>query len=156
MKMLRKRYRKAVFVVVYSIKGKEIKYLVLKRKYHWRGWEFPKGGIDKGESEKQAAIREAREETGTKILSVKNMGFKGEYKYKKSFSDRPFFTGQTFSLYAAESKIGKVSIDKKEHSGYKWLVFEKARKKLTWQNQKKSLDKVNKWLEKKNRSSLTN
>lgn len=142
-------YRKAVFVVVYSIKDKEIKYLVLKRKYHWRGWEFPKGGVDKGESDKQAAIREAGEETGLKILSVRNMGFKGEYKYKKSFSDRPFFTGQTFSLYAVESKIGKVSIDKKEHSGYKWFPFEKAKKKLTWRNQKKSLEIVNKFLEEK-------
>jgi len=49
--MKKETYRKAVFVVVYreTKTGKDRKYLILKRKLHWKGWEFPKGGLEKGE-----------------------------------------------------------------------------------------------------------
>ena len=39
-------YRKSVFIVVYRKTEKGILYLILKRKLHWVGWEFPKGGIE--------------------------------------------------------------------------------------------------------------
>ena len=41
-----KKFRNAIFAVAYSREGDNIKYLLLKRKKHWIGWEFPKGGID--------------------------------------------------------------------------------------------------------------
>ena len=37
-----RKYRKGIFFVVYAKTKKGIKYLVLKRKLHWSGWEFPK------------------------------------------------------------------------------------------------------------------
>ena len=62
------KYRKAVFAVTYYItpEGK-IEYLILKRKKHWKGWEFPKGKIEKFETKKAAARREVNEETGLKV-----------------------------------------------------------------------------------------
>ena len=56
------KYREGIFAVVYAHDGSEIKYIVLKRKLHWRGWEFPKGGIGENETEEDTVKREVREE----------------------------------------------------------------------------------------------
>ncbi len=144
------KYRKAVFIVVYSIdKDCKVDYLLLKRKLHWRGWEFPKGGRERFETKRQAVERELFEETGLKPKSVKMFDYKGRYYYKRKLQDRPGIKGQTFQLFAVEvekPKNSKIKIDKKEHSDFKWLPFDKAYKLLTWPNQKKSLKLVNNWL----------
>ena len=140
------KYRQAVFVVTYSKTNEGIKYLILKRKFHWRGWEFPKGGIQDNESKRTTVRREILEETGEKTLKVKRFNFHGKYNYKKKFPERKDFIGQAYSLYAAKIKYGKVKIDKMEHSTYVWLSFDEAVKKVTFRNQKKSLEIVNKWL----------
>ena len=147
--MKKNQYRQAVFVVTYSKTSEGIKYLILKRKLHWRGWEFPKGGIDFPESKKSAVKREIVEETGKKALKIKKFNFHGKYRYKKKLPDRKDFIGQAYSLYAVEVKYGKVKLDKVEHSDHKWLSFSEAVQKVTFQNQKKSLEIVDKWLQKK-------
>ena len=136
-------YRKSVFIVVYAREKEKIKYLVLKRKLHWRGWEFPKGGVEENESDEQAVRREIKEETGLNIKSIKKFDFCGEYQYKKKYPDRGKHTGQEYCLYSAEVDFGKVIMDEHEHSNYEWLDFENAMKRLTWKNQKESLNIVN-------------
>ena len=143
------KYRKGIFLVVYSMDKSKINYLILKRKLHWKGWEFPKGGIESGESIKKAIIREIKEETGLKPLIIRKFNINGKYKYKKIYSDRIGFIGQTYQLYAVKIKQSKIKIDKVEHLNYKWVEFSEAIKKLTWLNQKKCLKIVNKWLKKK-------
>lgn len=140
------KYRLAIFVVVYARTKNGIEYLILKRRHHWKGWEFTKGGINPGEKMENTARREAREETGLIPLRIKKFNYSGRYLYKKKFADRKGIIGQTFSLYAAEVKKGKVKIDKLEHKGYKWLNFEQAEKKVRFNNQKKSLRIVDNWL----------
>ena len=116
-KLNQKSYRKAVFIVVYKIeknnKNNKISYLLLKRKLHWKGWEFPKGGIDGKESTKQAALRETQEESGLKPLNIISFKIKGKYKYHKLLKDRPNKIGQTYQLFACQVKLGKVKFDKK-------------------------------------------
>jgi len=143
------KYRKAVFVVVYrrNTKTNNIEYLILKRKMHWRGFEFTKGGVDEGESDMQTAKRETFEETGNYPKKIKEFNVKGKYRYKKQLPDRNGIVGQTFHLFSAEiSSKSRVKIDKREHSRYLWLSFDKATKKLTHRNQKKCLEIVNKSL----------
>ncbi len=140
------KYRKAVFVVVYCKIKNKVEYLILKRHLHWKGWEFPKGGVRFYENKKRAIIREVKEETGLKVLELNKFGFSGKYQYDKIYSDRKGFIGQTFGLYSAEVEKGKISIDKKEHSDYKWVSFNEAVRKLKWPNQRKSLKIINNWL----------
>jgi len=146
---MKSKYRQIVFMVTYAEVGNEVKYLILKRRYHWRGWEFPKGGINQSESKKDAVKREVFEETGKKHLKIKKFNFYGKYEYKKKFPDRKDFIGQAYSLYAVKIKYGKAKLDEVEHSDYKWLSFNDAINKVTFENQKKALGVVNKWLKEK-------
>ena len=144
--MKRGLYRRAVFIVTYAIIDGTPNYLILKRRLHWNGWEFPKGGIEKMEFRRLAIRRELFEETNLIPKKIKSFPVKGKYTYKKECLDRPGVKGQTYKLYAVEVEKKRVSVDKKEHSGFEWLPFEKAVKKLTWKNQKDCLKIVDEWL----------
>jgi len=98
----KKEFRQAVFIVVYYLNQEKPEYLILKRKLHWKGFEFPKGGIEKNEKIFQAVKRELKEETGLTALKIKNHNFKGKYLYKKKFSDRTGLVGQTFLLFSGQ------------------------------------------------------
>ena len=50
---MKPKYRQGIFIVTYAKIGKRIEYLILKRKLHWSGWEFPKGGMETRESYKK-------------------------------------------------------------------------------------------------------
>lgn len=141
-----KKYRKAIFILTYTKTKKGIEYLILKRKLHWKGWEFPKGAIKFFETKKQAVERELLEETGLIPIRIKRFDYSGRYNYRKMFPDRLGIKGQLFSLYAVEIKKAKARLNGVEHSDYKWVSFKKALKMLEWSNQKKSLEIVNKWL----------
>ncbi len=149
MKINKKKYRKSVFGVTYfkDPDGK-IKYVILKRKKHWKGWEFPKGKIEKYETKRMAVRREVKEETGLRILKIKRFREKGYYIYNKKLNDRPGIIGQTYHLFAVEVEKGdgKLKLDSIEHNGYKLVFFKEAYKKLTWWNQRRCLKIVDKWL----------
>jgi len=145
-----KKYRKGVFFVVY-LKNKKgnIEYLLLKRKLHWNGWEFPKGGIEKKETPLKTVMREIEEETKLAPIKIKQFDIKGKYGYDRYLEDRPEVHGQTFEfLYAVEVGKKAVKVDGIEHEDYKWVNYETALKFLTWDNQKECLKIVNRWLKK--------
>lgn len=143
------KYRKAVFVLPYAKTKNDIEYLILKRKLHWKGWEFAKGKIELKESKVETAKRELKEETGHTALKIKKIDFSGKYKYHKKFPDRPGIAGQIFTLFAAEVKRkGRINLDRKEHNSHKWVDYKTALKMLKWPNQRKSLRIVNTWLKK--------
>lgn len=143
------KIRRALFIVTYALVGKEIKYLILKRKLHWKGWEFPKGGINFFELKRFALKRELKEETGLVPIKINSFSEKGLYKYNKKYRDRKGFDGQNYQLYSAEVEYSKkIKLDKIEHSDYKWMKFKEAIKNLTWENQKACLKIVNDSLKK--------
>jgi len=146
-----RQYRKAFFCVVYlRTKGifgkKRLLYLILKRKLHWNGWEFPKGGLDGNEEIKKAVIRELKEETGQIPHVVNSYPIFGKFKYKRVLSDRPGIIGQTYKLFSAEVTSKRIKFDTHEHTKYKWVEYRKALKLLTWPNQRKCLRIVHKGL----------
>jgi 8-oxo-dGTP pyrophosphatase MutT (NUDIX family) len=144
-------YRKGVFVVVYSFddKSNQIFYLLLKRKLHWKGWEFPKGGVESREIDEETIYREVLEETGQKAKEIHNFKIFSKYKYPKKLLDRPEFDGQTYHLYSCRITKKDIKYDKLEHSDFRWLNYENAIKTLTWPNQRRCLRIVNKFLNEK-------
>jgi len=105
-------------------------------------WDFPKGHIEKGEEDREAATREIKEETGLGDLKYIE-GFKEMIKYFFSFKGEKIF--KTVVFYLAETKTKKVKISP-EHIGYKWLNFNKALEQLTFKNAKEILIKAQEFL----------
>ncbi|PIN91467.1 hypothetical protein COU57_00475 [Candidatus Pacearchaeota archaeon CG10_big_fil_rev_8_21_14_0_10_32_14] len=154
---MKPKFRKAVFIVTYAKKNDSILYLVMKRRLNWIGWEFPKGGVDEGEKERNTAVRELKEETDLVPLKNRVIRFKidGLYKYKKKLKVGRKYDGQSYKLYAIEveyPKEGKIKIDGHEHSTWKWLNIDNAVKRVTWPNQKKCLKIVDEWLSNKSKN----
>jgi len=76
MTRLKKDYRRNVGVIIFNPKGQ----VWLGHRFGETGphcWQFPQGGIDKGEKPKSAAKRELFEETG---LIAENMDYLGKHK----------------------------------------------------------------------------
>ncbi len=114
------------------------KYLILH--YEKDYWGFAKGKLEKGETEKEAAIREIREETGIKDIKFIK-GYKEEEKYFYK-NKKGQLINKKVIFFLAESKKDKVKISW-EHKGYKWLKFEDAMKILKFKNHKELLKKAN-------------
>lgn len=147
----KRKFRRAIFGVAYcKDENGKIEYIILKRKKHWKGWEFPKGKVERFETKRMGAKREVHEETGLNVLKVKRFKEKGIYLYTKKLWDRPDKIGQTYHLFAVqvEKGNGKLKLDSHEHNGYKIVSFKEAYKILTWPNQKKCIKIVNDWLNK--------
>ncbi|MBI2522909.1 NUDIX domain-containing protein [Candidatus Woesearchaeota archaeon] len=121
-------------------KEKEIRYLLLH--YEAKHWDFPKGHIEKNETDEQTVKREIQEETGIKDVEiVKDFKEKIHYYYK--------FEGElitkTVMFYLAKTDEDQVKLSF-EHIGYAWLPYEKALGKLTFENAKEILEKANNFL----------
>ena len=74
-------------------------------------WNMPAGYVDPGETLEQAAIREAREETGFEVELDRLVG-----EFNDGVKDR--------YAYAAHIVGGKMNPDPKEIMQAKWLTFE--------------------------------
>lgn len=121
-------------------KNRKIKYLLLH--YEAGHWDFPKGHIEKGESEKEALRREVFEETGIKDLKI-IPSFKKTIKYFFKKDKRTVMKIVVF--YLAETKTEKVKLSF-EHIGYKWLSYNKASRQLTFQNARDLLFQAHQFL----------
>lgn len=70
---------------VRAIVIKDNRILLVTAKRHKPKFEFPGGGVDNGETEEQALVREVREETGLNIVSkpVKVLDYENYYYHTK-------------------------------------------------------------------------
>lgn len=119
-------------------------YLLLH--YHYKGdyWDFPRGNVKSGETTRQAALRETREETG---LSADDLIFVEGFEESASWHYR--LRGDTVfkrvTYFLAESKRDDVQISR-EHIGYRWLGFADALRLLRYRNSRKLLLKAEEFL----------
>jgi bis(5'-nucleosidyl)-tetraphosphatase len=112
-------------------------------------WDFPKGAVEKGETEEQAAKREIFEETGIRVDGfLPNFRKEIEYYYRRqsnlSHKRVIFFLAQT-----SESKV-RISF---EHSGYDWLTYDQLQRRLTFENAKNVLREANAFLSRQEASA---
>jgi len=139
---------KSAGAVIFRREGKKNKYLLLH--YESGHWDFPRGHIERGETEAETARREIREETGIRKLDfVPEFRSSHSWFYKKKLGKRSVLSRKTAILYLAETKTHQVKISE-EHVGYKWLDFSMAMKQLTFENSKKILEKADRFLIKVN------
>lgn len=91
-------------------------------------WDFPKGGVEKGEDWKMAARREVEEETGIKKFIFLSDQYYSTEPYSKPKKSAHYFLGETTEenvIFSINPQLGKA-----EHDEYQWLTYEKTILKL--------------------------
>lgn len=108
-------------------------------------WDFPKGHIEGGETEEQTVAREVSEETGIHELRFLS-GFRHKIRY--IFTQNKKRVSKDVVFFLTQSKTKRVTLSL-EHLGFLWLPYDKALKKLTYQNAKNTLKKAEDFLKKR-------
>ncbi|MEM5832048.1 MAG: NUDIX domain-containing protein [Candidatus Aenigmatarchaeota archaeon] len=137
-----KEERSAGFIL-FRIENNKPKFLILQYENYF---DFPRGNIEKGETELLAAKRELAEETG--IEKIKVYPFFKEtitWFYRKNKET----IKKTVSYFLAESEEKDVKISF-EHKGYAWVTYEEAMNLLKFENSRKILEKAIKFIESTN------
>lgn len=129
----------AGIVIFRETKGNR-EYLIL----HYPGghFDFPKGHLEAGETEKMAAVRELEEETGiNKIDWIEGYKHKIDYVFKR----RGVPTPKDVIFFLAKTNQKKITISH-EHQDSMWLPYNLAMEKLTFENAKYLLEMAEKHL----------
>ena len=113
--------RKGAVGIIFKHDKGNFKFLILRRKFIWKGWEFPKGGV-KGainktvkESERTAVLREIKEETGLDVKISKPF-FANEW--------RPVVRGEQWHIVGIFFLCNAVSdniVLSEDHEEFKWI-----------------------------------
>ena len=103
---------------------------------HGRHWSFPKGHLEKGETDLEAAVRELREETGITAPQVVP-AFRHEIQYFFRHRSRGLVR-KTVTYFLARVSSRKTTLSS-EHRGAEFLPFEQAIRRATFASDKEVL-----------------
>jgi len=116
---------RAAGAVVFRRSERGIRVLVLRA---YKNWDFPKGRVEPGESELDAARREVAEETGLADL---------DYPFGDEFRETvPYAGNKVARYYLAETGAEKIELPvspelgRPEHHEYRWVSFDEAEELL--------------------------
>jgi len=128
--------------IIFGKKNNEIEYLIVKHKEINGGhWDFPKGHIEKGETEEETAIREIYEEVGLKVKILES--FREDISY---VADKEKNIHKTVVFFLCEAVSSEVKYVFDELENHQWLAYEEAMERLTFDNSKGILKKANSFL----------
>ncbi len=134
-------FEKSAGVVVFrKAENGELLYLVLKSTSGHL--DFPKGNVERGETEEQTTLREAEEETGLKDI-ILFPGFKEKIKYFYKRQGKPINKEVIYFLGETKNSVVRLSW---EHIGFEWLSYKDAMEKIDFQNTKNVLKKAHEFL----------
>ena len=146
---MRRESHHAAGVVLFREEAGERSYLLLRsRLTRTPMWEFPKGGVEEGESELEAAERELREETGlAEGEFALCAGFREEEKYLFTLGQGAgrFLVLKRVVYFLAHGRTDRVRISD-EASDYRWLGYPEARRLLKFRAKQAVLDRAEAWL----------
>lgn len=129
--------------VIYRKESDGLKFLLIYSKRN-SSWGLPKGHLESGETEIEAAGREIQEETGIDDLNFV-AGFREEDIYE-SVSNRGQFMGQTIEKHSvyflAMTKADKIKVDVDEIGDYRWSTIQEAEALLSFETSKKIVRKA--------------
>ena len=122
------------------IKRYDTQYNVLLVKHVNGGhWSFPKGHMEKNETEEETAIREIHEETGLSV--VLDTGF----RHVTTYSPMQGVTKDVV-YFLAFSKEGEFVTQAEEVNEANWFTFKEAHTKITYANDIALLKKAQEYL----------
>ena len=116
-------YEKSCGAIIFNDKNE-----VLLIQQNSGNWGFPKGHMEKGETEVQTAIREIKEETNVDIEINEN------YRYEISYLQREDMTKTVVYFVAKEINSNEIKLQDIELQNYKWTNPEEVANTLTYDN----------------------
>jgi 8-oxo-dGTP pyrophosphatase MutT (NUDIX family) len=134
--------------VIFRHNDEKMEFLVIYSKRNGI-WGFPKGHIERGETERDAALREIFEETGLKTLKFTN-AFREEDIYPAIGRSKEF-RGMEITKHSiyflCETGDETIQTDDTEITDYRWLSYSEAVKVLPFESLKDILRKARLHLE---------
>lgn len=127
-------YEKSCGALVFRKSHGNIELLLIR---HLNGdyWSFPKGHIEKGETEEETAIREVKEETNIDIIPDQTFREVVTYSPKKD-------TIKDVVYFLARAKNYDYVPQEEEISQVKWVEINLAQSILTYDNDKQLVTKA--------------
>lgn len=120
-------YEKSCGAIIIYKENENSHKILLVRNNKGKNYSFPKGHIEQGESEKETAIREIKEETGLDVIILDSFREVSDYTPFANIKKRVvFFMAQTFS--------DQVKIQEEELDSYKWVDLNVADRICTYEN----------------------
>ena len=127
---------------IFRVAGNRLEFLLMKRAGHkiFPGvWQMVTGNINKQEKAYETALREIKEETGltpAEFWVAPNVN---------SFYSADDDSVCIIPVFAANVPYSSSVILSGEHSEYKWLEKEEAKKLLAWKGQRDSVDIIDEY-----------
>ncbi len=126
------KLEKSCGAVVYREKDNGKRKILLIRHKNGGHWAFPKGHVEKGESEEETALREIREETALRVKL--DTGFRRVV----TFSPKPNVQKDVV-YFAAKADSKHVKAQEEEVIGILWANPEEALETVTYENDRETL-----------------
>jgi len=129
--------------IIFKKEKDKILFLIIRHRESGGGhWDFPKGHMEKGESEKETARREILEEVGLKVRFID--GFKESISYIDHVNE----VNKTVIYFLCEAISSKVEYLCDEIEEHAWLEYDDALKRVTHENAVNLLKKADSFLKK--------
>ena len=136
--------KRGVEGIVFKKLGEQKFYLLLHRVLNWRGWEFPKGGVEGTENPEDAMKREIKEEATLSKINV--LGKLPKQKIWEAKSIKYIY--DVFLVEADANERVRLSRKMVEHDDFKWCNRQQVLELLTYHNSKTTFNEAVEFLAK--------
>ena len=138
--------QKTIGIVIFRREGDTIFYLLLH--HGGRYWNFPKGRQEAGETQRQTALRELREETGiTKLTFIRGFRDGYDYSFRGEIYRQPGMVYKRAIFFLGQTDERAVTISD-EHRDFGWFDYPAAVRKITYPAGHKLLEHAHRFLSK--------
>ena len=138
------RDEKGVAIIAYKESRGSRRFLILKRKKNWEGWEIPKGHLERGDYRKTVKI-ELGEEAGLEdesIESIQELGKDLEWSFEDGDEEvQREYKGFLVKI-SEEAYVDVSGNPSDEHETGFFMKYEDVESLLTYDNQRELLDEA--------------